>query len=418
MRIPIILVLIGFCLACANVYSAPAQLQPEGLLSTEIVGPLLAADPAVAAAQADSAVAQQEAKLIQRSPYEWNVSATQQRRRVDDGLASPSRYREWNASIERTLRLPNKRAADFVIADATLAAAQANYQQALRATKLQLLTLWLNALSSQQAHELAVSALSQMQESVGVVTKRLRAGDASQLELKLASAELAEQRRIENAAKTLAQLSADALATRFPGLQLTPIVLANATEIDADLDFWRTQIVAESGALKVAAAELKRADAQADRARADRIPDPTFGVFRGSEADGGERITGITISIPIPGGARTAQSAKAIAARERAQQELALLKRKLDVEISSNFRRAKGAQKNAALASESAKLMADTAALTQRAFALGEVDLPLLLLAQRQANLAASAALAARAEALIAYYQLLLDANMIWATAP
>ena len=415
MKTQVSFALIGISFACTNVLCAPAQLQPEGLLSTEIVTPLLAADPAVAAVRSDLAVAEQEAKLIQASPYEWNVSATQQRRRVNEGVGTPSRFSEWSAGIERTLRLPNKRAADFDIADAGFALAQANYQQALRATKLQLLTLWLNALSSQQAHELAALALSSMQQSVDVVTKRLAAGDASQLELKLASAELAEQRRLENAAKTQAQLSAGELAVRFPGLKLQAVSLAEPKAIETDLEFWRTQIIAESGALKAATAELLRAQAQADRARADRIPDPTLGVFRGSESDGGERITGITISIPIPGGARATQSAKAIAARERAQQALALRTRELDVEISGNFRRAKGAQKNAALSRESAKLMAEAAALTQRAFALGEADLPLLLLAQRQANLAASAALAARAEALNAYYQLLLDANMIWA---
>jgi outer membrane protein, heavy metal efflux system len=408
--------LISLFLVGANVLAASVPLQPDGIPSAEIVHMLIAADPAVAVARADLAVAQQDANLLRRSPYEWNVSATQQRRRVDNGLSSAIRYREWNASIERSFRLPSKRKADFAIADATLAMAQANYQQTVRASKTALLRLWLDALNAKQAHVLAELALQSMQQSVDAVTKRLRTGDASRLELNLSLAELAEQRRLANASKTQARVSADELAARFPGLGPVAAEPSLPKKWDADLAYWHGRIAAESNVLKVAKAALKHAEARVDRASADEIPDPSIGVFRSSESDGLERITGFTISIPFPGGARATHRAKAIAERERAQQNLTLLKRELDIQIGTKLRLADAARQDALLAGENAQLTSDSAELTERAFTLGEADLSWLLQARRQANSAANTALMTKTAALMAYCQLLLDANLIWSS--
>ena len=58
------------------------------------------------------------------------------------------------------------------------------------------------ALAAESARKLSERNLQSVQESLAAVEKRVRAGDASKLDANIARAELAEQRRLENDAKT------------------------------------------------------------------------------------------------------------------------------------------------------------------------------------------------------------------------
>ena len=160
--------------------------------------------------------------------------------------------------------------------------------------------------------------------------------------------------------------------------------------------------------------QLQIAQAQADRARADRVPDPTFGVYTASEVGGRERISGITLSIPLPGGLRDSRSSKALAAVEVARNAVDLKKRELETEIASALVTARGAYESLQIANEGALAMQENARLVQRAYALGEGDLQTLLLARRQTTAAANSALSAQVGALKAYFGLLIDAHLIW----
>ncbi|MFX5785423.1 hypothetical protein ABTE36_23300, partial [Acinetobacter baumannii] len=65
-----------------------------------------------------------------------------------------------------------------------------------------------------------------------------------------------------------------------------------------DAGYLQVRIREQSDRLKAAEAAWRSADAQAERSRAERTPDPTFGILSGSEARGRERIVGVSISIP------------------------------------------------------------------------------------------------------------------------
>ena len=244
--------------------------------------------------------------------------------------------------------------------------------------------------------------------------KRVRAGDASKLDLSIARAELADQRRLDNDAKTQAAAAWSRLSTRFPGVKRQVLVLPAPLPIGEDAAFWRERILAQSDELKVVQTQMRMAQAHAERARADKTPDPTLGVYTASEAGGTERIGGIMISIPIPGGARDSRSAKTIAAVEVSRREIELKKRQLETGIESAIVTARGAYDSLQIANEGAAAMQDNAALMQRAYALGEAELQALLLARRQATAAMNNALQAQVTALKAYYGLLVDAHLIW----
>lgn len=389
---------------------AEPPVHPPGLLSTEIARPLLEQDPGVAVARAGLEVALQEANILDKSPYEWIARTTGQQRKVQSG----PRYNEWSVGIERTLRLPGKAAADRNIGKATVEAAAARYRDAQHEAARELMGLWMEWLGAENARKLAERNLQSVQESLGAVEKRVRAGDASNLDMNIARAELAEQRRLENDAKTQASIAWARLSTRFPGVTPQPPALPAPSPLGEDLAFWRERILAQSDELKIAQTQLQIDQTQAERARKDKIPDPTLGLQMASEIGGREQISGVVLSMPIPGQARQLRSAKATATVVVSRQELAFKTRQLETEIASSVAAAQGAYDSLQIANEETVAMQQNAALMQRAYALGEAELQALLLARRQANAAMNNALQAQITALKAYYSLLVDAHLIW----
>lgn len=401
--------LIGLLTLSGAVHAAQ-PVNPPGLLPSEIARPLLEQDPGVAAARAGLEVARQEAAILDKSPYEWTARATAQQRRLDSG----PRYNEWHVGVERTIRLPGKASADRSIGKATVEESQARYGEALHEAARELMALWVDWLAAERARDLAANNLQSIQTSLTAVEKRVRAGDASKLDVSIARAELAEHRRLDNDAKTQAAATWSRLSTRFPGLKRQIQALPTPLPLGENAVFWRERILAESDELKVAQAQMRTAQSQVERARADKIPDPTLGVYTASEAGGQERIAGVMISIPIPGGVRDARHAKAIAVVGVSRQELELKRRQLETEIASAITITRGAYDSLRIANEGAAAMRENATLIQRAYTLGEAELQALLLARRQATAAMNNVLQAQVTSLKAYYGLLVDAHLIW----
>lgn len=406
--------MIRLLLAGLLTISATAQamepVNPPGLLPAEIARPLLEQDPGVAAARAGLDVALQEAGILDKSPYEWTARASGQQRRLDNG----PRYNEWNVGIERTIRLSGKAEADRKLGKASIEESQARYGEALHESARELMTLWVGWRAAERARELAESSVQSMRASLDTVDKRVRAGDASKLDLSIARAELAEQSRMDNDAKTQAATAWARLSARYPGVGRQAGGLPTPLAIGEGAAFWRDRILAQSDELKVTQAQMQMAQAHAERARADKTPDPTLGGYTASEVGGNERIYGVMFSVPIPGGARDARNAKAIAAVEVSRREVEFKQRELETAIAGAVAMAQGAYASLQITNEGAAFMQENAALMQRAYALGEADLQAMLLARRQATAAMNSALQAQVSALQAYYGLLVDAHLIW----
>ena len=404
---------IRFLLICLSAVSHTAlalePLVPPGLLPTEVARRLLEQDPAVGAGRAWLEVARQEAGILDASPYEWTPKVSGQQRTVQN-----IPYFEWNAGIERTIRLPGKAAADRNLGKATVEESQARYGEALHEAARELMALWVDWLAAERARDLAETNLQSVQAGLAAVEKRSRAGDASKLDLGLARAELSEQRRVENEAKTLASITWSRLSTRFPGINGQRMALPEPLPIPETAAFWRERILSESDELKLAQMAMQKAQAIAQRMRASKSPDPTLGIYTASEIGGRERIFGVMISIPFPGGARDMRSARAIADVEVLRHEVELKKRQLETGIASAVVTAQGAYDSLQIAKEGAAAMRDNANLMQRAYLLGEAELQALLLARRQATAATNSALQAQTTALKSYYGLLVDAHLIW----
>lgn len=64
---------------------------------------------------------------------------------------------------------------------------------------------------------------------------------------------------------------------------------------------------------------LKNAELAAARAKADRISEPTVGIYTGFEAFRSERIVGLSLSIPLSGSSRDARMRQALQEAELAR---------------------------------------------------------------------------------------------------
>ena len=390
--------------------SAVAATEAPGLLPTPIARPLLEQDPGVAAARAALEAARVEAGILERSPYEWTAKVSSQRRTLETG----PRFNEWNALIERPWRLPAKASVDESLAKATIEEAEARYGEVMHDTARELLSAWVDALGAEQGRGLADANRRAAQENLDAVEKRARAGDASRLDVSLAQGEMADQQRAAHDANTQAAVAWGRLQARFPGIGRSASPLSDPFPIKADLAYWRNRILTQSDDLKITQAHLERMQALGARARAEKVPDPTIGLYTASEIGGQERIVGITVSIALPGGPRSRRADKAVHTVEVARQEVELKKRQLEADIAAAVATADGSYLSWKTANDGAAAMQNNAALMQRAYTLGEADLQALLSARRQATSAAQSALAARLNALKAHYLLLIDAHLVW----
>ena len=404
--------LLGCALWAASALPAIAadRPTPPDLPATGVARPVIEQDAGVVEARLMLGAALHGAAALRASPYEWTTRLSAQRRRYDNGGNS----NEWAASLERTIRIGGKAGIDAQLGDTERAIAQARLGDARREAARALADLWIDALAASRQRELWAEQVSFAEASHRAVDTRRRAGDASVLDLNVARADVIEVQRQLSAATTAEAKAQAKLALRFPSVKLDGRPLADPVALEFDRAQWRERILARSDSIRIAEGLLKRAELSAARAKLERIPDPTVGVYTASEAFRAERIVGLSLSIPLSGSYREARLQQALQEREAAVAQLARQRREQDADIVAAHVEATGGIERWRLVSQGLSTTHDSARLTQRAYALGEADLQTLLLARRQALDSSTAAEQARADALRWHYRLLIDAQLIW----
>lgn len=372
------------------------------------------AHPAVRAAEAGLLLGEAQHRQIAAGPHEFVVRVESQRRR---DLPGATDYQEQALGLERTLRLPGKRALDRALAESALEQARLSHGDALHETARLLLKSWFDwrrtaaAAADWQAH---VDLLDQQHRAA---LRRVEAGDAARLEAGLAHAQLTQAQAQRDQTRVQVMLAADQLTRQFPGLPLPesmPTVPPAAPEAATVADGWREAMVNGNHELALARAAVRRQQRAAQRADAERMPDPTFGVRLGRERDGQERIVGLQLSLPLPGAARqgaarAAQAEMAMAAARQAETEARIAGDAERTLIQADARYRQWRQ-----LAEVAAEMEDNARLLDKAWRLGEGQFAELQIARRQAIETRLAATQASLDASEAHYRLLLDAHQLW----
>lgn len=406
MRGPIIIAV----MLISELATAAEMATPADLPATLVARQVLDADARVANARAALNAARIEGEITALGPHEFQVRATRQQRKISNGPG----YAEWSAALERPIRWPGKAALDQKLGELTVAEAEARYGDALHQASRDLLNLWMDSVGAIHANEIIAAQRGSAQENLAAVEKRFRAGDAAQLDVNLAQAELAELARASSEHATQAAAARARLQGRFPVIAPERLQLSEPQALSGDITFWQQAIVLHSHELRIPEAQLARAQAAAERARAERTPDPTVGAYFASEVGGDEKIIGASVSIPLPSRRRMLQTDQALAAVAAARFELNAQRRSLETEIAANVNVARGSYETWVAANQAAGASNENVRLIQRAYQLGESDLQAVLQARRLALAAALTAHQARVAALRAYYLLLVDAHMIW----
>lgn len=393
----------------------PAIAPPADLPGDRVAAQLIDADPTVSRARRELAAARERASMLDAGTHEWTAKAMTQRRSYRNGDASTQ---DWQAGVERSVRIGGKAGIDRRIGEALVREAEARVGEARHESARALLQGWTDWLAAERTQRLWQDQLGVAESNLKAASSRRKAGDASMLEQNAARADLADvQRQAASAATELAKARAR-LAARFPGIELAPpATLSEPLPLDRDAAAWRERIVSESDSLRMAEQAMQRAVATADRAKADRTADPTIGVHAGYEASRAERVVGLSFSIPLGGTYRAAQSREALQQADAARDALEAERRELEMEIAGALAEAGGGIERWKSAEAALAASSENARLSQRAYALGEGDIQGVLLARRQSLDAALGALQARIDALRARWRLWVDAHLIWKLA-
>jgi len=395
--------------------ASAAEITIPQVLPETVAQRLLANDPALTEADSTLSSAQIEANQLSLSPYDWVARGTYQQRNYGNGTGKGSNSNEWNFGVERTVRLPAKVKADQASANAANQMAPLQYKQTRRQVAADMIDAWFDWLAADASKTLLLRQQTAVVDNVTAVTKRVKGGDAAQLEQKLASAELTTLQRQVSEANNAEASAWTRLMVRYQASpEVKPSSLPDPIAVPYDATWWQSRMLEANGSLALARSQVISAEAAAQRAKAESHPDPTLGVFTASEAYGNERIIGVTASIPIGSKRRSLEIERMMAQVDSARLNLALVEREQRAAIQNSYRTAQGYFERWQLAQQAAITMADNARLTQKAYSLGEGDVQQLLLARRQALAAAEDEATAKVAALRAYYQLLLSAKLLW----
>lgn len=384
---------------------------PPDLPPTPLARQWIEQDPAVQEARSALLAAGHGANMLAAGSHEWSTRVTMQRRSYDTGGPAS---KEWNVQLERPFRINGKADIDQKLGENEKTTAQARVGEAIHEAARSLLDLWIDGLSATQAQRLYQEQQSFAQANLRAVESRRKAGDAAALDVNVAMADAAEvERQASLASSNLAKALAK-LRVRFPGAQLPPQSLGEPQPPSESEAQWLQRVTEASAPLRIAEGNLRKAELTASRASADRVPDPTVGVFAASESFRQERIVGLSVTIPLSGTYRHERMRQALQEAEAARATVDRQRRELETAVAETYADATGNLARWRIAEQGAKATGDSARLTQRAYSLGEADLQALLLARRQFLDASRAALEARAEALRANYRLLVDSHLIW----
>ena len=395
-------------------YAIAAEPFPN-LPPDEIVAKVLRANPSVAAASGQIRVEEANRERLEAGSYEWNLRFGAHQRKVTPATGSDERYNEWNAELERPLRLPGKAAADAEIGALGVSIAETAQGDALHEASRTLLGYWFAWLKESASAAQWSKQFALLEKQSAAIQRRQQLGDAARLEAVQAEAALAQSEAQLAQARARKQVAVENLRRRFPGLPLSePDRIAEPQAIGGSESEWLDLVREHSHELALARGEAQKAQLGAGRADRELLPDPTVGVQFANERGGEEKLLGAYIAINLPGSARQATASAALAEAGVASSREAAALQKTTAEAATVYQSATAALTTWQASRSAAERLQRAAEMTARAYQLGEGSLNDLLLARRQANEAQLAAQLAQLDALETRYRLLLDTHQLW----
>ena len=395
--------------------ATPAAAQRTDLPPDAKVAEALDNHPSVASAAARLAYSRARGAMLRSGSHEITVNSSFVRRNVDRERG----YDEFDATATRAFRLPQKATLDRKAGELGVEVAENEMEDMRHQTSLILSDLWHDWITAGTHYRNDQESVRGLENAVTAVRRRLALRDAAQLEVDQAMAALAQARTQSAVTLSSREQARVKLAASFPEIPLPaePVELAAPALPDSELRALRDLVVARSHEIRAAEREAQRQEVLARRAKADRVPDPSFGIRLFSERGGAETGAGLVASFPLGGAYRRSADQEAAALASAARFELAAVQREIrgvaDADMSNALTRL-DAWRSAEAAVRST---AEAAARTARGYETGQIDLADLLFAQRQTRDARRAEIDARSEAARALLKIQIDAHTVWAPA-
>lgn len=371
----------------------------------------LAALPQLRLGALNNELASAEQTKLNAGPHEWMIRAGAAQRRV----VGEQRYREQELGLEHSLRWFGKAEQDRKIGAQGVTLAEAQRADAWHEACRMLMHDWYDALRAQAAVQRLAEQHALVQQLKTVAERRVKAGDSPALELMQADTELRRfEAQVEQARQDVA-LALTLLATTYNNLPEPQAErLPEPQRAQDDLPTQLARITEDNHELELAQVEAQLYALRSRRAASERMPDPTLAFHTGRERDGQERTLGLTLSIPLPGAARSAETTAATVRARMADERVSQVKAKVQLDA----RRAVAEQRHSYQIWTSLRDVAEQskrqAQLMDRAYQSGEASLTDALLVRRQALDAALAAQTAQITALAASARVQLDAHALW----
>lgn len=253
-------------------------------------------------AAVEGAVQDAGALLFNNPQITWEAT----RRDVPQAGLPDERRKEWSAGISQTLEIAGQRGHRVAAADAMRSAQAAELEGMRRDVRAVVAQQFYRVLALQQRVAIETQALSLFEQTAAAVTKRRAAGEDTKLDANVAAVEAERARSQRDAA--LEQLI-DARSELAVSLQYAPAQSVEVTgELTHDLDRpippldrLQSSLLAQPR-LRALAAQADGARARLDLERASRVPDLTVGLSVGREGatDARERLTTLSLSVPLP----------------------------------------------------------------------------------------------------------------------
>lgn len=401
------LALLAALLATAVPLAAQPGLPPEAQ-----VREALDQHPSVLAAMARVEAARADGEALRAGPHEFQLNTSAIQRTVD----REGRYAEFDASLIRPIRLPGKARLDRQAGASGVEAARNRMEDARHQAALLLAQYWWDWLGAAAEQQIDDQAVANLERSLASIRRRAELRDAAQMEVDQAEAALGAARLQVQQSAGRAALARARLQAQFPDLALpaSPGELPLPEMPQATLAELRGLVIERSHEIGAARAEAERMQALADRARRDRIADPSIGVRAFSERSGQETGLGLIATIPIGGRHRSALADRAGSEAAAAAAEAMAVAFDVQEMADTDVVDAEAAWAAWQRSRDGAKAQVAAVLKMRKGYDLGAIDLADLLLAERQTQDMFRAEVQARTGALRAITRILIDSHSIW----
>lgn len=295
--------LIGVPFLFASLYPLPAQSAP--LTLEQAWEQAEQANPALRSTQADIVAAQGE--LTDARALLWNNPqlATEWRKRAIPQTADPARIdREWTVGLAQTFEIAGQQGTRRSAAEQSLAAMQEVIAETRRQLRAEVEQRFVRVLGLQLRIQTEERTLKLIEEAATAVRKRVAAGEDSRLDGNLAKV---EAERAQNQVSLLREQLVQARAELAGLLQLPADNLPEASgTLDSSLASYTLEELLSGAAnrplLRAFDHREKAARSRLDLERTAVYPDVTLGLSTAREgaADSREKITGLSVSLPLP----------------------------------------------------------------------------------------------------------------------